>query len=831
MTLPRTDAFSALTGTLPTDGAAWIIGDLIASDKTDDEYGELSRYGARDFGTIWTSASVAARAWHAWRESAAAADQEISGRFFWRHVSAAAQDVRVGLMARLQSITSTASGPPERWYEADAYVLEAEIDVSAATATLYLRRYDQGVATDLASESGYAWPENRNYELSLSAETLGDGRVRLRASVDGDLVVEAIDAAVTALAGAGHFGWLTSSGKAAGGETRASLRHFEAATLTGTVWLRDEFDRPNRIGDDAAYYLRSLWNPPEAVVTSGDAVSYGSETDVARVSLAQIRPYSADYTAQADVTYPNGSDAHWIGICARASKGTATGDLDSFTGYLARLRIDDSTDNLEVLKYVGGTLIETVTASVSGLSASTPIELKIDVSGSATVSVKAYVDASLEATLTDTAADRLTQSGQSGVYVFRPTGSSGALVLDDFVLGDGAAPSTSVTCKAVQDEGVAGTTRYFVENGDLSDQIDGVVQIFSLDEEPEDDARVWVEHNGYRLERVTSGANVLQFVSNASASQITLGATPAAGDTLRYGCTITGNTDYLIDDVLTGTKDGVNKTFLLPESAADPTQVRLFWEGYRLQYTPGLGPGATQFTVRGTGTFYNRIVIVGTAPASGDRLTADYVKDGASVLLPVFGETPTGAVDGSNRSFELSRPPNSLSECKPHVGGFPLEPTTGTPNASQFSLVGRTVTMGYGPAVGTIVVVDSVPAAAFEVVLPYEPDYPLPASAQYHTSETPFEYGYVAVRPLASRSRRRFEFVYSGKTEAERDALIAFFAARTGPYQQFAWKAPGDTYAAAWQFEGEIQAIKEAPDVYTLRAAAREMVVFAAEAA
>ncbi len=827
-TIPRTDPFSALVGSLPSDGASWVLGDHIAVDKPDDEYGSLNRYGKRDTGIIWASSTLSAEAWLAWREPAAGATiQVVRGKFFWRHVSGSRRDVQLGLMARLQSIASTAAGPPERWYKGDAYTLEAEIDATAETADIYIRRVDQGVESDLVAEAAVSWPEGETHDLYLKLKTRADGSVKLTAKMDGDDLMEIVDGAGTAHTGAGCYGLLTSSGKIATGESRGSIREFWAESGGGTIWLHDTFDRPNRQGSDD-YYLRSLWWPTEAVATSGGEVSYSSEADVERVSLYQARPTDEDYTAQADVTFPNASDAHWCGVCARAGKASSSGDLDSFTGYLARLRIDDSTDNLEIKKVIDGTVIQTVTASVSGLSHSTPIVLKIDVSGTDTVTVKAYVDASLEATLTDQAADRLTQSGQGGIYLRRVSGGSGALVVDDFELGDPAASADTFTALPVADEDVGGISRYVVLGEDLSSQADGVKTTFDLADTPEAAANVALRHNGFRLKRVAGAPSALEFSVNPAGPTVTMGDTPAAGESLSVDYTLVGNTDVVIGEEPTGTRDGSNTLFLLANVPTAKGEGRCTLNGMELVYVTGASPGVNEYAQPGS---QQVVVNAALAPTASDPLYFDYLKSGASPRQPLFGQTPTGAIDGSNRVFELPVAPNSPAECIPVLNGYPLQPASGVPSETEFSVVGKKITLGDTPDVGNWLRVHSISAGIFEAVLTDMPDYVLRGSQRFRGVSYKFEGGYVQSWPLSTNKRRVYVCVFGARTWSECNALMDFFESRTGPYQQFTWTAPRDTSPSTWHAKGPARYSKTDTDTYVVMVEFEQLITFAAAAA
>ncbi len=829
-TIPRTDAFPSLVGGIPSDGAAYLLGDHIAVDKASDAYGEANRYGSRDAGVIWTDASKAAAAWLAYRGIGAEENEIITGKFFWRHVSGATrQSVSLGLMARLGNISSSSAGPPEHWYKADAYVFEAEIDPDAETADFYLRRVDQGVKTTLTSSLAVSWPEFRNYELELRCLSLSDGKVVLFAKLDGDNLLSAVDAVGSALTGAGHYGFLTSSGKAAAGETRASIRNFKAAALSdGSVWLDDDFDRPNRVGADD-YYVRSFWSHTEAVTTAGGQISYGSESGIERVSMYQAVPTDEDYTVRADLTYPNTADAHWCGVVARGGKGSSGGDLDSFTGYLARLRIDTSTNNLELKKVINGAVIWTQQADVSGLSASTPIELKLDVSGSGDVTLKVYVDTVLKLTVTDQDANRLLQKGQSGIYLNRASGGSGALVADDFVLGDPPASASSFTRVAVADEDVGGITRYFVQGEDLTGQIDGATATFTLAQTPASAAETAVFRNGIRMERVASSPGENQYTVNTGAASITIGGTvPASGETLVIDYPLVGNTDLVIGEEPSGTKNGLNYIFTLASTPKRLEAIRVYLAGVRLSYVAAGNPGIGQFAVPNPTT-----IVVGLAPTSTTALVADYVSGGSLVIeTPTYGEVPTGAIDGSNRVFELVAAPNSPAECAPAVNGVHLKYSAASPGAMEFSLVDKTITLGEAPPAGAEVRVDYVRSDLFELLFNYVPDYPFRAIDRFQTIKYGFEYGYEQSWPVRAQSRRRFECVFGNRDKAERDAIMSFIEARVGSHQQFSWVPPDETDPITVHLKGvSARASKTNPDNYSIHLVLEELITFTAAAA
>jgi len=102
------------------------------------------------------------------------------------------------------------------------------------------------------------------------------------------------------------------------------------------------------------------------------------------------------------------------------------------------------------------------------------------------------------------------------------------------------------------------------------------------------------------------------------------------------GGTVVQGTQYIMGETPTGTLNGINKVFAAANAFA-PNSLEVFLNGLRQRrvddYTE---TSSTQFTFV-------------TAPKATDTISIDYILPAAT--LPVVGEIPTGALNGTNKIF------------------------------------------------------------------------------------------------------------------------------------------------------------------------------------
>lgn len=807
-TLPRTDGFGALAGSIPSDGSSWIPGALIASDKPADEYGRFWVWGVRDYGVQTVDPDVMASAWLAWRHQLSQDDVRVTARLHWRHVSGDRHDVSCGLLARLQASPSVGVGLPERWLAGSCYALEAEIDAETETAGWYLRRYDAGVATELDAVA-MPWPEATGYDVELRVFDRDDGGVRVRAFVAGAEILAATDPAISALPG-GLVGFLTSDSANTAGRSRAGIREFRVRRYgSGATLFHDDFGRPNQVDATPAYHLRSLWGPFTGLEQTGGLIQ-AAGADTGRVALYQVRPTDPDYRVTATVEFAD-TATHWAGLCVRASKATTNGDLAGLTGYLARLRIDTDTENLELLKLVGGVVVDKEKVDAEGLTATTPIALRVDVAGDVKTIVKVRVNGVLLLSYRDEAADRHTRSGQAGVYLLS-AGSAGLVTLDDFELKDPPAADDTVILRRFGDERVGIAEQTFVMC-DLSSQIVEGSRTFRLPAVPASSTAVALFRNGLRVQRVASDPTALQHSTDVSVPSVFCGFDSSPGDRILADIVRTGNDDIIVGEIPTGTVNGTNKVFALAEAPLAPGAVRVFVHGLRLKYAgTTLTPAADEYSIP-SGT----AVRVGTAPIAGMQFCVDYLRASASGLNPVFGEAPVGDIDGVNQTFTVATAPNSLVELAPWLNGLRLEPGAGALAGTEYSLAADEFITGANPDGTDWLVADYVPLDAYLEVFDLVPDDPFTPTVRLLTSVERMEYGYEQTFPVMAQPRELYPIRATAVTRAKRDYVIAFLHARTGPHGYFLWLPPDETEEQLVHLaDGSIRETKLAPDIYTL---------------
>jgi hypothetical protein len=142
-----------------------------------------------------------------------------------------------------------------------------------------------------------------------------------------------------------------------------------------------------------------------------------------------------------------------------------------------------------------------------------------------------------------------------------------------------------------------------------------------------------------------------------------------------------------MNQTLTGTKNGANKTFTLPHLLMSSTEPVVYWNYTRLE--PKTSPGLGEYSRNG------QVLTFGFAPASGDSLVVDQMTPQAP--NPVLDEEPTGDKDFSNTAFTLKYEPSAPQDVALYHGTTRVKLTYGTPGTNEFSLSGKTITMGTAP--------------------------------------------------------------------------------------------------------------------------------------
>lgn len=123
--------------------------------------------------------------------------------------------------------------------------------------------------------------------------------------------------------------------------------------------------------------------------------------------------------------------------------------------------------------------------------------------------------------------------------------------------------------------------------------------------------------NGTRLTNVPSNPNSTQYT--LSGATFTLGLAPSPLDSLLVDYLQAASATTVIGAIPTGTKNGVNKNFTLPDTPSSVDSVGLYFNGPRLARVAS-GPNAMQYTLSGAN------IVLGLAPESTDSLLADYLK-------------------------------------------------------------------------------------------------------------------------------------------------------------------------------------------------------------
>lgn len=75
----------------------------------------------------------------------------------------------------------------------------------------------------------------------------------------------------------------------------------------------------------------------------------------------------------------------------------------------------------------------------------------------------------------------------------------------------------------------------------------------------------------------------------------------------------------------------------------------------------------------------------------------------------------------------------------------------------------------------------------------YTPDYSFQETPQFRTLVSEFETGWEQRRAMWADALRQWKLVFKTRTLTETNAIIAFFEAKLGAYDQFTWTNPNDS--------------------------------------
>lgn len=144
----------------------------------------------------------------------------------------------------------------------------------------------------------------------------------------------------------------------------------------------------------------------------------------------------------------------------------------------------------------------------------------------------------------------------------------------------------------------------------------------------------------------------------------------------------------IVGEPPSGAINGSNRTFFLANAPLSGT-LALYQDGARLQ---------------GTGGDYNltgNVITFVTAPLTGDTLIADYLitSGGGNQGLEVVGETPSGAINGSNVTFSLAFTP--VQHLALYQDGNRL-----SGGGHDYTLSGSTITFVVAPLSGDTLLAD-----------------------------------------------------------------------------------------------------------------------------
>lgn len=85
--------------------------------------------------------------------------------------------------------------------------------------------------------------------------------------------------------------------------------------------------------------------------------------------------------------------------------------------------------------------------------------------------------------------------------------------------------------------------------------------------------------------------------------------------------------------------------------------------------------------------------------------TEDVIVDQDNILMPIFGEIPSGETDDSNTQFSLSKYPLG-SKIALYVNGYRWRRVDTYPAANQFRVEGNILTLGNAPSADAVILVD-----------------------------------------------------------------------------------------------------------------------------
>ncbi len=106
----------------------------------------------------------------------------------------------------------------------------------------------------------------------------------------------------------------------------------------------------------------------------------------------------------------------------------------------------------------------------------------------------------------------------------------------------------------------------------------------------------------------------------------------------------------------------------------------------------------------------------------------------------------------------------------------------------------------------------------------WTPDYVVPVKERFDSRVQPFEDGYAQTFPKFSKTRRSWSLRFMNRTEAEKNAIEAFFEARVGAEEAFYWTPIDESSASKVCFEkSSIKSTKVNPDIYRIQLTIEEL--------
>lgn len=107
----------------------------------------------------------------------------------------------------------------------------------------------------------------------------------------------------------------------------------------------------------------------------------------------------------------------------------------------------------------------------------------------------------------------------------------------------------------------------------------------------------------------------------------------------------------------------------------------------------------------------------------------------------------------------------------------------------------------------------------------WTPDYVVPVKERFNSEAQEFEAGYVQTFPRQTRVRRLWQLRFVNRTEAEKNAIEAFFAARVGAEEAFYWTPIDESSASKVCFErSSIKSVKVNPNIYNVQLTIEELI-------